>query len=380
MLTCLSSTVTMYKYMRSPCIFLLPGGGFQPLMVKTFRHCMGCRQRSKVKNISKQKQDIMKESWQNLSSLTFQSLFCGWRRTKGRSLLPGRMCSGGVQSICSSSLPFFLRFPVSAKASTNRSLNTSRQPTRNHLRPLNLPVTDLQGLHLWRHWGTRGSCSPLHYKRLMDPGSSAGLWCDGRVCELHALCRALRERNKTVKSSVPSNEMYTWDRRCWIVPSTTLRREPSCRPSMDLSSAKLSSTLPSSCKEKQVRWQVSSRSIRTWWISCTISCGDTWEGTTDFVTIFGYKCLCNGQSVQEQDSPEGQRVHFLVLGSSQWSQCLELQSLPVRLHPLQSLHQHCHPAWSRPPQPDHDRRPRSLLRCQHGALWVEFFYKIVTII
>lgn len=46
--------------------------------------------------------------------LTFQSLFCGWRGTRGRSLLPGRMCSGGVQSICSISMPFFFRFPVSA--------------------------------------------------------------------------------------------------------------------------------------------------------------------------------------------------------------------------------------------------------------------------
>lgn len=46
--------------------------------------------------------------------LTFQSLFCGWRGTRGRSLLPGRMCSGGVQSICSSSLPFFFLLPLSA--------------------------------------------------------------------------------------------------------------------------------------------------------------------------------------------------------------------------------------------------------------------------
>lgn len=45
---------------------------------------------------------------------------------------------------------------------------------------------------------------------------------------------------------------------------------------MDLSSAKLSSTFPSSCREKQVRWHVSSRSINTWWISWTISWGDTW--------------------------------------------------------------------------------------------------------
>lgn len=40
-LTCRSSTVMTYKYMRSPCIFRLPGGGFQPLIVNTFRHCKG---------------------------------------------------------------------------------------------------------------------------------------------------------------------------------------------------------------------------------------------------------------------------------------------------------------------------------------------------
>lgn len=42
-LTCRSSTVMTYKYMRSPCIFRLPGGGFQPLIVNTFRHCKGYR-------------------------------------------------------------------------------------------------------------------------------------------------------------------------------------------------------------------------------------------------------------------------------------------------------------------------------------------------
>lgn len=41
MLTCRSSTVMTYRYMRSPCIFRLPGGGFQPLIVNTFRHCRG---------------------------------------------------------------------------------------------------------------------------------------------------------------------------------------------------------------------------------------------------------------------------------------------------------------------------------------------------
>ena len=63
-----------------------------------------------------------------------------------------------------------------------------------------------------------------------------------------------------------------------LSPSTTLTTDPSFRPSMHFNSAKLSSTLPSSCREKQVRWQVSSLSINTWWISCTISWGLTWQG------------------------------------------------------------------------------------------------------
>uniref|UniRef100_A0A182VBD6 Uncharacterized protein n=1 Tax=Anopheles merus TaxID=30066 RepID=A0A182VBD6_ANOME len=57
--------------------------------------------------------------------------------------------------------------------------------------------------------------------------------------------------------------------------STTRMTEPSCSPSMFFSSAKLSSVRPSSCSEKHVRWHVSSRSISSWWISCTSSMLDT---------------------------------------------------------------------------------------------------------
>lgn len=43
---------------------------------------------------------------------TFQSRFWGCRGHNGRSRLPGRMYSGGVQSMGSISKPFF-RFPLS---------------------------------------------------------------------------------------------------------------------------------------------------------------------------------------------------------------------------------------------------------------------------
>ena len=78
------------------------------------------------------------------------------------------------------------------------------------------------------------------YDILMSLGSNLGLICEG------------------------GGGQKAWLGLDSVVPSTTLSREPSCRPSMDFNSAKLSSTLPSSCREKQVRWQVSSRSISTW--------------------------------------------------------------------------------------------------------------------
>lgn len=58
--------------------------------------------------------------------------------------------------------------------------------------------------------------------------------------------------------------------------STTFTTEPSFKPSMFFSSAKLSSVTPSSWSEKHVRWHVSSRSISSWWISWTSSMLDTW--------------------------------------------------------------------------------------------------------
>lgn len=42
MLSSLSSIVRTLRYIKSPCIFLFPGGGFQLLMVRTRRHCNGC--------------------------------------------------------------------------------------------------------------------------------------------------------------------------------------------------------------------------------------------------------------------------------------------------------------------------------------------------
>lgn len=66
------------------------------------------------------------------SFLTFQSLFCGWRGTRGRSLLPGRMCSGGVQSICSNSLPFFFLLPLSAGKRKSKCVNYNSSCSMPH--------------------------------------------------------------------------------------------------------------------------------------------------------------------------------------------------------------------------------------------------------
>lgn len=139
--------------------------------------------------------------------LTFQSLFCGWRGTRGRSLLPGRMCSGGVQSICSSSLPFFFRLPLSGvtwKQARWKSAVHLHAATLTHLTAhwtwLTLKVSYmpsyLRGRHQWRCWGRRGSCSPLHCRRLRGPGFSAGLWCDAHGCGPRVLCRALKETQR----------------------------------------------------------------------------------------------------------------------------------------------------------------------------------------
>lgn len=42
MLSSLSSIVRTLRYIKSPCIFLFPGGGFQLLILITFRHRNGC--------------------------------------------------------------------------------------------------------------------------------------------------------------------------------------------------------------------------------------------------------------------------------------------------------------------------------------------------
>ena len=56
----------------------------------------------------------------------------------------------------------------------------------------------------------------------------------------------------------------------------TFITDPSFNPSIFFSSAKLSSETPFSWRQKQVRWQVSSRSISSWCISWTISILDTY--------------------------------------------------------------------------------------------------------
>lgn len=59
---------------------------------------------------------------------TFQSRFWGCRGHNGRSRLPGRMYSGGVQSIGSISKPFF-RFPLSEGPEASGQHKATRGPT-----------------------------------------------------------------------------------------------------------------------------------------------------------------------------------------------------------------------------------------------------------
>lgn len=163
------------------------------------------------------------------------------------------------------------------------------------------------------------------------------------------------------------------------LPSTTLSWEASCRPSMDLSSAKLSSTLPSSCREKQVRWQVSSLSISTWWISWTISWGETWrrgeathkpldteESREDWdlewmLCVDTKWLMLGGEAI-----PGGQRALYQGLGFWQWSLCPGSQSLPVRWTPPHPPRPH--PVWTPPPLCACVSRRRSSLLCLCCAL------------
>lgn len=59
---------------------------------------------------------------------TFQSRFWGCRGHNGRSRLPGRMYSGGVQSMGSISKPFF-RFPLSEGPEAGGQHRATQGPT-----------------------------------------------------------------------------------------------------------------------------------------------------------------------------------------------------------------------------------------------------------
>ncbi len=228
-----------------------------------------------------------KSNGKNLPYPTFQSLFCGWRGPKGHSLLPGRMCSGGVQSICSSSLPFFLRFPVSANVSSNRSLNTSRQPTRNHSIFLSQTskVSICEDTKEREGVAVHSIISVWWIQALQQVSDVTDVYASFTHCVgLYGKeTKLLKTRYLQMRCILETEGVELYLRPLWegSLPAGLqwTWAQQSCR-----------ARCQSSCKEKHVRWQVSSRSIRTWWISCTISCGDTWEETTDFVTIFGYKC------------------------------------------------------------------------------------------
>lgn len=77
-----------------------------------------------------------------------------------------------------------------------------------------LTVSYLQGLHQWRYWGRRESCSPLHCRRLKGLNFSAGLWCDAHGCGPRALCRALENKNRKKNNEmVAGDEFHKWQIR-----------------------------------------------------------------------------------------------------------------------------------------------------------------------
>ena len=61
----------------------------------------------------------------------------------------------------------------------------------------------------------------------------------------------------------------------WMILNQKIGYLNNSLPSTVFSSAKLSREFPFSCNEKQVRWHVSSRSIKSWCISCTSSIDET---------------------------------------------------------------------------------------------------------
>lgn len=106
--------------------------------------------------------------------------------------------------------------------------------------------------------------------------------CDFTLCMNERWVR--RNRSISANSRLHARDTYL----LLHIILLTLMTEPSLRPSMFLSSAKLSRVLPSSCREKQVRWQVSSLSISNWWISCTSSILDTCTICSVTASSFGY--------------------------------------------------------------------------------------------
>lgn len=86
-----------------------------------------------------------------LQSPTFQSRFWGCRGHNGRSRLPGRMYSGGVQSMGSISKPFF-RFPLSKGPEAGGQHRATRGQLSPHLKwPVwMLPALPAPASKAWR--------------------------------------------------------------------------------------------------------------------------------------------------------------------------------------------------------------------------------------
>lgn len=100
MLSSLSSIVRTLRYIKSPCIFLFPGGGFQLLMLITFKHRNGCNDTTSFHYICRRAwfQGFHHIPHVTKADLTFLSSLTGCSGKSGRSLEPGKTYSAGLTS------------------------------------------------------------------------------------------------------------------------------------------------------------------------------------------------------------------------------------------------------------------------------------------
>lgn len=173
MLSSLSSIVRTFRYIRSPCIFLFPGGGFQLLMLSTFRHRIGC-------NDTTSSHYNWRRAWFHgfnhilhvqKADLTFLSSLKGCSGVSGWSLELGKTYSGGLRSTDSFTEA---RWPPSLKISENGKVRLEGWLT--HIIDKIWCEEIKKKLHLClfgcKSWDTTENCRWLHCTHLQGRGSS----------------------------------------------------------------------------------------------------------------------------------------------------------------------------------------------------------------